>query len=266
MFVTFKRNFLLIFSMASTKDKLEELIPDRGILSNPNVVNSIADMHEKQVNKLLDSERRAKARKLQAKIKYYKNKYGPEYEPEFDDNGEYVEPLYPPEVVAKLQTPTVVEQDDYKIVQTPLIDPEETDVMLTGQYAHLNGTSSPQIARLLKRLNIEESIKLTKVDTMDLLSTLMMCNEKQLKAMVNNTRIPAVVRIIIKALELDMKVGSLDTVEKLWDRIFGKPTQTTTVNDERPVSALQELLPGINPGKTISREAYLLIKEQLLKD
>lgn len=252
--------------MASTKDKLNELIPDRGLLNHPNVVNSIADMHDAEVNKLLDSERRAKARKLQAKIKYYKNKYGPEYEPEFDDEGNYVEPIYSPEITTKLHTPTVIEQEDYKIAQTPLIDPEETDVMFTGQYAHLNGTSSPQIARLLKRLNIEESIKLTKVDTMDLLSTLMMCNEKQLKAMIGNTRIPAVVRIIIKALEIDMKVGSLDTVEKLWDRIFGKPTQTTTVNDERPISALQELLPGVKPGKTISREAYLLIKEQLLKE
>lgn len=250
--------------MESTKDKLKELLPDRGILNHPELANKVSELQDAEVNKLLDSERRAKARKLQAKVKYYKNKYGPEFEPEFDEEGNYIEPIYPPEIVAKLNTSTVIEEDDYKIVETPLIDPEETDVMLTGQYAHLNGTSSPQIARLLKRLNIEESIKLTKTDTMDLLSVLMMCNEKQLKALSGNKRIPAVVRIIIKALEIDMKVGSLDTVEKLWDRIFGKPTQSTTVTDERPISALQELLPGIRPGKAISREAILLIKEQLL--
>ena len=252
--------------MDSTKDKLKELLPDRGILNHPDLANMVAETQDKEVNKLLDSERKAKARKLQTKIKYYKNKYGPEFEPEFDDNGNYIEPIYPPELTTKLNTPSVLKQDDYEIVQTPLIDPEETDVMLTGQYAHLNGTSSPQIARLLKRLNIEESIKLNKADTMDLLSVLMMCNEKQLKAMTSNTRIPAVIRIIIKALEIDMKIGSLDTVEKLWDRIFGKPTQSSTITDERPISALQELLPGIHPGKAISREAYILIKEQLLGD
>lgn len=252
--------------MNSTKDKLNDLIPDRGILNHPTMVSTIAEMQDKEVDKLLMAERNAKARKLRAKVKYYKKKYGAEYEPEFDEEGNYIEPLYPPEVLAKLNTKPVLDEDDYRIVETPLIDPEETDVMLTGQYAHLNGTTSPQIARLLKKLNIDETIKLSKTDTMDLVSTLMMCNERQLNALMNNTKIPAVVRIIIKALKNDMKIGTLDTVEKLWDRIFGKPNQTATITDERPISALQELLPGVKPGKAISREAYILIKEKLLGD
>jgi hypothetical protein len=248
--------------MEPVKDKLDKLIPDRGSLPSPGLANAINDLQTAEAEKLLDSERRAKARRLRAKVKYYKNKYGPEYEPEFDEEGNYIEPLYPPELTTK----TILKEDDYEIVTTPLIDDEKTDVMFTGQYAHLNGTTSPQIARLFKRLNIDETVRLTKSEMFDLVATLMMCNEKQLKAILNNRRVPAAVRIIVKALETDMKVGSLDTVEKLWDRIFGKPSQTANIIDERPVSALQELLPGVKPGKTISREAYLLIKERLFGD
>ena len=222
----------------------------------PALANSIADQDDAIVEKMLESDRLAKARALRKKALYYKKKYGEDFEPEFDEQGKFKEPLYPPK--------PVLEEDDVRIVQQPLINPEETEVMLTGEYAHLNGTTSVQIARLLKRLNIEHTIKLDKKETMDLLSVLLMCNEKQLNAMASNNKIPAVIRIIIKALQNDIKIGSLDTVEKLWDRVFGKPTQTTeSTATVQSASPLTSLIPGLHD-KPMSREAYIMIKERII--
>lgn len=123
----------------------------------------------------------------------------------------------------------------------------------------LQGASRPEITRLLTSLNINLSVQLTKQDTANLLACLLTCNESQLQALVNNKKVPVVIKTVIKRLIEDMKLGNIETVEKLWDRVFGKGQMQLNLPEQ------QQLQTGIIPNVPVSREAYLIIRENLIK-
>lgn len=123
----------------------------------------------------------------------------------------------------------------------------------------LQGTSRPEITRLLTSLNINLSIQLTKQDTANLLACLLTCNNSQLQALMTNKKVPVVIKTIIKRLIEDEKLGNIETIEKLWDRIFGKGPMQLSLPEG------QQLQTGIIPNVPVSREAYLIIRENLIK-
>lgn len=123
----------------------------------------------------------------------------------------------------------------------------------------LQGASRPEITKLLTSLNINLSVQLTKQDTANLLACLLTCNESQLNALLSNKKIPVVIKTVIKRLIEDMKLGNIETVEKLWDRIFGKGAMQLNLSEQ------QQLQTGILPNVPISREAYVIIRESLMK-
>lgn len=120
------------------------------------------------------------------------------------------------------------------------------------------GITRPEVVRLLSALNINLDVQLTKQDTTNLLACLLTCNEAQLDALYNNAKIPIVIKALIKRLKEDVKLGNIGTVEKLWDRIFGK----TMLTDEAKTDDAQALLPK----GPLSREAYIIIRNQLIDD
>ena len=128
-----------------------------------------------------------------------------------------------------------------------------------GQALQLQGASRPEITKLLTSLNINLSVQLTKQDTANLLACLLTCNESQLHALMNNKKIPVVIKTVIKRLIEDMKLGNIETVEKLWDRIFGKGQMQLNLPEQ------QQLQTGILPNVPISREAYIVIRDTLIK-
>ena len=129
----------------------------------------------------------------------------------------------------------------------------------TTQLLQLQGASRPEIVKLLTSLNINLSVQLSKQDTANLLACLLTCNESQLQALMNNKKIPVVIKTVIKRLIEDMKLGNIETVEKLWDRIFGKGQMQLNLPEQ------QQLQTGILPNVPVSREAYIVIREALLK-
>lgn len=122
----------------------------------------------------------------------------------------------------------------------------------------LQGTSRPEITKLLTSLNINLSIQLTKQDTANLLACLLTCNHSQLQALMTNKKVPVVIKTIIKRLIEDEKLGNIETIEKIWDRIFGKGPMQLNLPEQ------QQLQTGIIPNVPISREAYVLIRENLI--
>lgn len=128
-----------------------------------------------------------------------------------------------------------------------------------NQALQLQGASRPEITKLLTSLNINLSVQLTKQDTANLLATLLTCNEAQLTALYNNKKIPIVIKTVIKRLLEDTKLGNIETVEKLWDRVFGKGQMQLNLPET------QRLETGIIPNVPISREAYIIIRDTLLK-
>lgn len=123
----------------------------------------------------------------------------------------------------------------------------------------LQGASRPEITRLLTSLNINLSVQLTKQDTANLLACLLTCNHSQLQALMANKKVPVVIKTIIKRLIEDEKLGNIETIEKLWDRIFGKGPMQLSLPEG------QQLQTGIIPNQPVSREAYILIRDTLIK-
>lgn len=119
-------------------------------------------------------------------------------------------------------------------------------------------TTRPEILRLLASLNVNMNMQLSKTDTANLLTCLLTCNEQQINAIYKNNKVPIAIKIVIKRLLDDLKCGSMDTVEKLWDRVFGKGNMVVNLPGQ-----VQEQ--GIIPNTPISREAYIVIRDTLMK-
>ena len=74
-----------------------------------------------------------------------------------------------------------------------------------------------------------------------------------------NKKVPVVIKTVIKRLIEDEKLGNIETIEKLWDRIFGKGPMQLSLPEG------QQLQTGIIPNAPVSREAYVIIRESLMK-
>lgn len=127
------------------------------------------------------------------------------------------------------------------------------------QALQIQGTTRPEVLKLLASLNINLNVQLSKQDTANLLACLLTCNEAQLAALYNNKKIPIVIKTVIKRLQEDAKLGNIETVEKLWDRVFGKNAMSLNLPEQT------QLETGILPNVPVSREAYIVIRDTLLK-
>lgn len=121
------------------------------------------------------------------------------------------------------------------------------------------GTTRPEVVRLLTRLGVNLNLQLTKTDTANLLACLLTANETQLNALYHDKKVPVAIRTVIKRILDDSRLGNIETVERLWDRIFGK----TGMLLDLPQQGQQAT--GIIPNTPVSREAYLLLRETYMK-
>lgn len=130
---------------------------------------------------------------------------------------------------------------------------------MVNKALQLQGASRPEIAKLLTSLNINLSVRLSKTDTANLLACLLTCNETQLNALLANKKLPVAIKAVIKRIQEDAKLGNIEVIERLWTRLFGK--EPLTQND-LPQNTISQ---GIIPNTPISREAYVIIRDTLLK-
>lgn len=129
----------------------------------------------------------------------------------------------------------------------------------TAQALALQGPSRTEIAKLMTELNINLDIKLTRNDTANLLASLLTCNESQLQALMNNKKLPIAIKIVIKRLQEDAKLGSMGALELIWDRVFGKASMIMDLPQQ------QQEMTGILPNMPVSREAYIVIRDTMIK-
>lgn len=123
------------------------------------------------------------------------------------------------------------------------------------------GTTKRDVVKMLDSLGINLNLYLTRADTYNLLSCLLTCNESQLDALYTNPKVPLAIRTVIKRLKEDARIGNIETIEKLWDRIFGKAGQVQLQMPQTPqISTTQ----GIIPNTVVSREAYMIIRDTII--
>lgn len=123
-----------------------------------------------------------------------------------------------------------------------------------------SGTTKREVVKLLNSLNINISLNLSQSDTYNLLGCLLTCNEAQLQALYSNKKVPLAIKTVIKRIMDDSKLGNIETVEKLWDRIFGKASTKATL--ELPQAPI--ISNGIIPNTVVSREAYTIIRDTII--
>ncbi len=123
------------------------------------------------------------------------------------------------------------------------------------------GTTKRDVVKMLDSLGINLNLYLTRADTYNLLSCLLTCNESQLNALYTNQKVPLAIRTVIKRLQEDARLGNIETIEKLWDRIFGKAGQ---VQLQMPQTQQISTTQGIIPNTVVSREAYMIIRDTII--
>jgi len=215
------------------KDELKSLLPDRNLPISLNSNQGESEQNiEEQANKITRKKDDAEIRRLQ------KRAY---------DNLKHE---------GKLKTDG---NQEYEIIETQELEHRRKPA-LGGELAHLNGTTPPQVARLLKSLNINLDIQLTKTDTKNLLATLLTCNEYQLKGLAANNKTPLAIKIVIKALQVAATTGDMSVVESLWNRIFGPTAFQIDLGQVQGQAGAN----GMLPQGPMSREAYVMIRETLI--
>ena len=127
-----------------------------------------------------------------------------------------------------------------------------------------------EVTRLMQELNVNLDRGLTKADTENLLAALLTASEAQLVAIRDNSAVPVAIKTIINRLLADVQRGDTATVERLWDRLFGRPSNSSTLSvglggQPAPTSPAAPDTSNVIPSTPVSREAYLVIRETLLQ-
>ena len=130
---------------------------------------------------------------------------------------------------------------------------------MVNKALQLQGASRPEMVKLLSSLNINLSVRLSKTDTANLLACLLTCNDSQLNALMSNKKLPVAIKAVIKRIQEDAKLGNIEVIERLWTRLFGKEP---LAQNDLPQNAISQ---GIIPSTPISREAYVIIRDTLIK-
>lgn len=204
---------------------------------------------------LPSEQRRATARALAAEtLKKYQEKKKAEREAEqkgpFDTD--LITPEYEAEEIERKKE--IKAEIDKKLEQ----EKHKEFVSIPGMANVSKATTPAGIQKMLMSLNINLNVQLTRTDTKNLLATLLTCNEQQLIALSKNGKVPIVIKTVIKRLLDDSKTGSMEAINDLWDRIFGK----NGLSLEMPTD--QGALPGLIPGQPVSREAYVILRETII--
>lgn len=158
------------------------------------------------------------------------------------------------ELLETLETRTLEPLDARNLSEYKMLSPADADRIMK-----LQGTTRTDALKILSDLNINLNVQLTKQDTSNLLACLLTCNETQLAALYKNPKTPIVIKTVIKRLQEDARLGSIATVEKLWDRVFGKGPMQLSLPEEVQTEK------GIIPNTPISREAYIVIRDTLIR-
>lgn len=155
-----------------------------------------------------------------------------------------------PDIPTQALAEKVKKQNEPKIVK-------QQHKFSANDLMQMRSTSRADVTKLMTALNINLDLQLSKNDTHNLLACLLTCNDTQLCALEKNPKIPVAIKTVIKRIRDDAKVGNIDTIERLWDRIFGK---------QATVSAQQEIQQDnlLIPQAPVSREAYIILRDTYL--
>lgn len=118
--------------------------------------------------------------------------------------------------------------------------------------------------------------QMSRADLATVLEVLLSADEASLRALHDRPDTPTSLKTIIRRVLADMQSGSLKALHSLWDRLYGR-TPLTAPDPASPASSSSsgqptagspdaaQVLQGVLPGTPVSREAYIVIRDTLMK-
>ena len=125
-------------------------------------------------------------------------------------------------------------------------------------------------------LTSPDTAQMSRADLAAVLEVLLSADEASLRALHDRPDTPTSLKTIIRRVLADMQSGSLKALHSLWDRLYGRTPLTApdTLSQSSPSQspsspsgqqALQDVLQGVLPQTPVSREAYIVIRDTLMR-
>ena len=104
--------------------------------------------------------------------------------------------------------------------------PNEENQFKEGESGNPNGRPKKLETLIKEHFFSEYQFVLSKSQTKDIIESILSKSLKEVKQLQQNEEIPFWIALIAKKASVDFAKGSIEIVEKLWDRIYGKPNPT----------------------------------------
>lgn len=125
-------------------------------------------------------------------------------------------------------------------------------------------------------LSSPDTAQMSRADLAAVLEVLLSADEASLRRLHDRPDIPASLKTIIRRVLADMQSGSLKALHGLWDRLYGRqPLTAPDAGQAQPSGTspapsgagqlLQDTLQGVLPQQPVSREAYIVIRDTLMR-
>jgi hypothetical protein len=118
------------------------------------------------------------------------------------------------------------------------------------------GRKPSRMTEFIKAFDMESPARaISQEDAMKLMTHILFCNRSQLETMIKNSDLPIFLLCLIKGILSDTTNGRTETVERLFDRLFGRSMQ--------PIELTGAKGRPLIPNTPMSRKAYEAMLEEL---
>jgi hypothetical protein len=125
-----------------------------------------------------------------------------------------------------------------------------------GNQPENRGRKPSRMKGLIQAFQMDDETRaISKEDSYRLLTHLLSCSKSQLEAMARNPDLPIAILTQIKAIITDLAGGSTSTVDRLFDRLYGRSMQPMEITGTKGIPLI--------PDKPMSRKSYELLLNRL---
>lgn len=126
-------------------------------------------------------------------------------------------------------------------------------------------------------LSAPDTAQMSRADLAAVLEVLLSADEASLRRLHDRPDTPTSLKTVIRRVLADMQSGSLKALHGLWDRLYGRTPLTASPASsvpsagqpgspaQQPGQLLQDALQGVLPSSPVSREAYIVIRDTLMR-
>lgn len=111
------------------------------------------------------------------------------------------------------------------------------------------GRKPSRINQFIKAFSLDDpDRRISKEDAYKLMAHILSCSKAELETMARNPDLPISIVSQIKAIITELSLGKTDTVDKIFDRLYGKSTQPMELTGSQGTTLI--------PGEPMTRKEY----------